>query len=174
MRKLMFVLAIAALVAVLAGAVPALAGGIDDPPGVPLYVIIEVTWDGDQTHDGSWTVHGPPWGPPSVDGPILTSCPIGPVGTCLEMNYEFTFRGKTVQFDEVYVPTVDAMPQKHHVVLKDLDGDGVYTGSLSAARYELDPAAILYLDRIDYDIEFDEDGNVANFHYLQYEHKKME
>jgi hypothetical protein len=168
MRKLMFVLAIAALVAVLAGAVPALAGGIDDPPGVPLYVIIEVTWDGSSA-EGDWTVWGPKWAPQVNIGPILSACT-----NCLEMNYEFTFRGKTVQFDEVYVPTVDAMPQKHHVVLKDLDGDGVYTGSLSAARYELDPAAILYLDRIDYDIEFEEDGNVVYFHYLQYEHKKME
>jgi len=180
MRKLMIALAITALVAILAGVVPASAGGIDDPPGIPLYVIIEVTWDGDPAHDGSWTVYGPPFGPPSVDGPILSSCPIGPVGSCLEMNYEFTFRGKTVHFDEIYVPAVEATPQVHHVVLHDLNGDGTYTGSLSAAHYfpwrpESDGSwAVLYFDRIEYDITFDGDGNVTDFHYLQYEHKKLD
>jgi hypothetical protein len=153
-------------------------GGIDDPEGVPLYVIIEVEWDGDPAHDGSWTVFGPLWDP-VVDGPILSSCSIGPVGTCLEMSYEFTFRGKTVHFDEVMVPTVDATPQSHHVVLFDLDGDGTYTGSLAASHYfpwrpEPDGSwATLYFDRIDYTITFDENGNVVWFHYLQYEHKKL-
>jgi len=172
MRKLMFVLAIAALVAVLAGAVPALAGGIDDPPGVPLYVIIEVTWDGSSA-EGDWTVWGPAWDP-VVGGELLTSC-----SNCLEMNYGFTFKGKTVHFEEIYVPTVDATPQVHHVVLHDLDGDGTYTGSLSAAHYfpwraEPDGSwAVLYFDRIEYNITFDADGNVTDFHYLQYEHKKL-
>ncbi len=30
-----------------------------------------------------------------------------------------------------------------------------------------------HFDRIDYDITFDEQGNVTYFHYLQYEHKKL-
>jgi hypothetical protein len=177
MKKLMFVLV---LLALLATPMVAIAEGIDDPGGIPLYVIIEVTWDGDPTHDGSWTVYGPPFGPPNVNGPILASCPIGPVESCLEMNYEFTFHGNTVHFDEIYVPTVDATPQVHHVVLHDLDGDGTYTGSLSAAHYfpwgpESDGSwAVLYFDRIEYDITFDGDGNVTDFHYLQYEHKKLE
>jgi hypothetical protein len=152
----------------------ALAGGIDNPGGVPLYVIIEVTWDGNPEHDGDWTVWGPEWDP-AVGGTMLTGC-----SDCLEMNYEFTFRGKTVHFDEIYVPTVEATPQVHHVVLHDLDGDGTYTGSLSAAHYfpwraEPDGSwAVLYFDRIEYDITFDEDGNVTDFYYLQYEHKKLE
>ncbi len=36
-------------------------GGITNPPGVPLYVIIEVEWDGDAAHASSWTVWGPKW-----------------------------------------------------------------------------------------------------------------
>jgi hypothetical protein len=173
MRKLMIALAITALVAILAGVVPASAGGIDDPPGVPLYVIIEVDWDGVSDY-GDWTVWGPAWDP-EVGGTMLTGCT-----NCLEMNYEFTCHGKTVHFDEIYVPAVDATPQVHHVVLHDLDGDGIYTGSLSAAHYfpwraEPDGSwAVLYFDRIEYDIAFDEDCNVTDFHYLQYEHKKLE
>lgn len=90
------------------------------------------------------------------------------------MNYEFTFRGNTVHFDETYVPGVNATPQTRHVVLHDRDGDGTYTGSLSAQHYTWEgTGTVLYMDRIDYDITFDENGDVTNFHYLQYEHKKM-
>jgi hypothetical protein len=153
-------------------------GGIDNPKGNPLYVIIEVTWDGNPAHAGSWTVYGPLWDP-VVGGPILSSCPGGGTpDTCLDMtNYAFTFHGKTVHFDEVMVEGVRATPQAHHVVLKDKDGDGTYTGSLAASHYfpwRDPPDAIHYFDRIDYDITFDENGNVTNFHYLQYEHKKLE
>lgn len=145
-------------------------GGINNPPGNPLYVIIEVTWDGDPAHNGDWTVWGPKWNPEVGTGTILTSCT-----DCLEMNYEFQFKGKTLQFDEVYVPGVDASPQIHHVVLKDSDGDGIYTGSLSAAKYiwgGAAPSSTLYHDRIDYDVTVT-DGQVTNFHYLEYEHKKL-
>ncbi|HUW22385.1 MAG TPA: hypothetical protein VMW41_07015 [Candidatus Bathyarchaeia archaeon] len=138
---------------------------MDPGKGVPLYVVIEVNWDG--TGDGDWTVWGPKWDPQVGVGAPLTGCT-----DCLEMNYDFEFKGKTVQFDEVYVPTVDATPQSHHVVLHDVDGDGTYTGSLSAARYEYQEG-YLYLDRIDYEASFDEDGNVTNFRYLEYEHKKL-
>ncbi len=151
-------------------------GGINDPPGVPLYVIIEVEWDGDLDKDGSWTVYGPAWDP-VVDGPVLAGCPMGPSGSCLDMsNYEFTFRGKTVHFDEVMVASVRATPQSHHVVLKDKDGDGTYTGSLSVSHYfPWRPGAeeILYFDHIEYEITFDGEGNVTDFYYLQYEHKKL-
>lgn len=159
-------------------AVPVLAGagggGINDPGGNPLYVIIEVNWDG--TDDsGDWTVWGPKWDPEVGTGTVLTSCT-----ACLDMsNYVFTFHGKTVQFDEVMVPTVNATPQAHHVVLTDKDGDGTYTGSLAASHYfpwaaESDGSwAIHYFDRIDYQITFDSDGDMTNFHYLQYEHKKL-
>jgi len=155
-------------------AVPVLAGGggggINNPPGNLLYVIIEVDWDG-VSPDGDWTVWGPKWDP-VVGGTPLTSCT-----DCLDMtNYVFTFHGKTVHFDEVMVPTVRATPQAHHVVLADKDGDGTYTGSLAASHYfpwRDPPDAIHYFDRIDYNITFDADGNMTNFHYLQYEHKKL-
>ena len=156
-------------------------GGIDNPPGIPLYVIIEVTWDGNPAHAGSWTVWGPIWDPVMGTGPILASCPGGGApSTCLDMsNYQFTLRGKTLQFDEVMVPGVRATPQTSHVVLKDLDGDMTYTGSLAAGHYfpwapEPDGSwAILYFDRIDYDVTGNSAGQVVQFHYLQYEHKKL-
>jgi hypothetical protein len=174
-RIAILVLALALLLGL--AATPVMAGGggggIDNPPGNPLYVIIEVTWDG-VSANGDWTVWGPKWAPEVGTGTVLSSCT-----DCLEMNYTFTFHGKTVQFDEVMVEGVDATPQSKHVVLKDEDGDGTYTGSLAAGHYfpwapEPDGSwAIHYLDRIDYDITFDQDGNVTNFHYLEYEHKKL-
>jgi hypothetical protein len=150
--------------------------GIDDPPGIPLYVIIEVSWDGTGDY-GDWTVWGPKWDP-LLGGTLLTTCT-----ECLDMsNYEFSFRGngKTVHFEEVMVPTVLATPQTKHVVLRDDDGDGTYIGSLTAMHYfpwrpEPDGSfAVLYFDRIDYEIAFDNEGNVIDFYYVQYEHKKLE
>ena len=140
--------------------------------GIPLYVITEVTWDG-VSPTGNWTLWGPKWAP-VVGGEFLTGCT-----DCLDMNYTFTFHGKTVQFDEPMVDTVRATPQSRHVVLYDNDGDGTYTGSLSEWHYlpwasEKDGTwALLYFDRVDYEITFDEDGHVVYFHYLEYEHKKL-
>ena len=167
--KKALVLVLIALAVLISGIPAVLAGGINNPPGVPLYVIIEVDWDG-VSPKGDWAVWGPVW-EPEVGGTLLTSCT-----DCLDANYTFTFRGKTVHFDEVGVSTVVYTPQVRHVVLHDLDGDGTYTGSLSASHYfpwRPNPEAILYFDRIDYTITFDEDGNVTYFHYLQYEHKKL-
>ena len=150
-------------------------GGIDDPGGVPLYVIIEVTWDGssaDANADGwtdstTWEVWGPRYSP-AVGGTSLTSC-----SDCLDFSaYSVDMKGKTMQFDEVYVPGVDATPQIRHVVLKDTDGDNVYTGSLSAQRYEFEGVWALYMDRIDYTVAVDSAGNITDFRYLEYEHKK--
>ncbi|MFC2045126.1 hypothetical protein ACFLUH_00400 [Chloroflexota bacterium] len=173
MRKIAIVV-IAVVALTMAFAIPVLAGGggggINNPPGNSLYVIIEVSWDGTDDY-GDWTVWGPTWSP-LVGGTLLTSCT-----DCLDMtNYTFTFHGKTVQFDEVMVEGVSATPQAHHVVLSDKDGDGTYTGSLSASHYfpwRDAPDEIHYFDRIDYDITFDSEGNLIDFHYLQYEHKKL-
>lgn len=136
-----------------------------DGQGVPLYVVIEVNWEG--TGMGDWTVWGPKWNPQVGVGSPLTSCT-----DCLEMNYNFVFKGKTVQFDEVYVSSVEATPQIRHVVLQDVDGDGTYTGSLPAERYEYQ-IGYLYLDRIDYEISFDSNKILTNFRYFEYEHKKL-
>jgi hypothetical protein len=149
-------------------------GGINNPSGNPLYVIIEVNWDGSDDW-GDWTVWGPIWDPEVGTGTVLTACT-----DCLDMtNYAFTFCGGTVHFDEVMVDTVDATPQAHHVVLMDKDGDGTYTGSLAASHYfpwraEPDGSwAINYFDRIDYEVTFDSNGDMTDFRYLQYEHKKL-
>jgi len=148
--------------------------GAIDALGVPLYVIIEVTWDG-TSPSGDWTVWGPKWDPVVETGAILSSCTY-----CLEIASDFTFHGKTVHFDEIYVDTVHATPQVRHVVLHDNDGNGTYTGTIPGEHYfpwapESDGSwAILYIDRIEYEITFDEDGNVTYYRYLQYEHKKLE
>jgi hypothetical protein len=165
-------LALALLLLLAVAPVLAEGGGIDDPDGNPLYVIIEVTWDGDSDNMGDWKVWGPMWEPAVGTGTVLSSCT-----DCLDMsNYTFTFHGKTVHFDEVMVPNVRATPQAHHVVLTDKDGNGTYTGSLAASHYfpwRDPPDAINYFDRIDYEITFDSEGNVTDFCYLQYEHKKL-
>ena len=168
MKKLIYFIVV--ILALSIGVLPstAIGPGVNDPAGVALYVIIEVEWDGISLN-GDWTVWGPIWDPEVGTGTILTSCT-----DCLEMDYTFTFKGKTVHFDEIYVPGVDPTPQVRHVVLHDLDGDGTYTGSLSAEHYAWEARDdILYMDRIDYEISFDEEGNCTSFHYLEYEHRKM-
>jgi hypothetical protein len=175
MKKIaILALALVLLLGVIAMPVIAAEGGINNPPGNPLYVIIEVTWDG-VSPDGNWTVWGPKWDPEVGVGAPLTSCT-----DCLDMTYyTFTFHGKTVHFDEVMVEGVRATPQESHVVLTDKDGDGTYTGSLAAGHYfpwapESDGSwPIGYFDRIDYEITFDANGDVTAFSYLQYEHKKL-
>ncbi len=148
--------------------------GILEPKGVPLYVVIEVNWDG-LAPKADWTVWGPKWEPKVGVGVPLTSCT-----NCLDVSgMNFRFVGSAVQFDEVYVPTVNATPQVRKVVLHDVDGNGTYTGSLPAAHYfpwAAEPNgeyATLYSDRIDYDVTFDGNHNLVSFHYLQYEHKKL-
>jgi hypothetical protein len=142
--------------------------------GVPLYVIIEVEWN---AGDGlaSWTVWGPQWDP-VIGGTPLTSCT-----DCLEIATDYTFRanGKIVQFRETMVSTVNANPQSKQVVLYDPDGDGTYVGSLSSWNYfpwwtgEDNASDALYFDRIDYQVTFDQAGNLVHFRYLEYEHKKL-
>ncbi|MBA7701119.1 hypothetical protein ES703_109850 [subsurface metagenome] len=183
--KKKFISILLALVLVLVMATPVMAakgggGGINDPPGNPLFVIIEVTWDGDLTdgnNDGcadssTWTVWGPAWAP-VVGGTTILA---GPSTDALDMSgYTFTFHGKTVHFDEAYVSGVDACPQVHHVVLHDKDGDLTYTGSDPASKYTFPPSRPdrigVFHDRIDYEITFDSiSGSVTHFRYLEYEH----
>lgn len=170
MKKILaFVIALFAFLTI---AVGVKAKGVSDSNGIPLYVIIEVDWDG-VAQMGNWTVWGPVF-EPVLGGTLLTSCT-----NCLEMNYDFTFKGNTVQFDETFVDTVQATPQVRHVVLHDKDGDGTYMGSLPAWHYfpwraETDGSwAKLYFDSYDYELTFAEDGTLTHFHYVQYEHKKL-
>ncbi len=143
--------------------------GINNPGagnGVPLYVIIEVNWVG--TGNADWKVWGPRWAPAVGSGTVLSSCT-----NCLGASYDFVFKGRTVQFDELYVSGVDATPQVRHVVLQDADQDGTYTGSLPAQRYEFPGVDALYMDRMDYEVSFAKDKSLINFRYLEYEHKKV-
>lgn len=147
--------------------------GIMNPKGIPLYVIIEVNWDG-TGNLADWTVWGPKWNPIIETGTPLTSCE-----KCLDANYNFKFKGNTVAFDEMFVDTVTATPQTRHVILHDKNRDGIYTGSEPAEHYfpwttEPDGSwPILYFDHIDYELTFDSNHNLIDFHYLQYEHKKL-
>src|SRR5574340_1028715 len=80
--------------------------GLEDSKGMPLYVIIEVNWDG--VGNGDWKVWGPKYAPVVGTGTVLSECT-----KCLEMNYNFEFKGKTVHFTETYVSTVDGRPEAH-------------------------------------------------------------
>jgi hypothetical protein len=85
------------------------------------------------------------------------------------MSYEFVCKGKTLQFDETYVDTVQAFPQTHHVVLHDRNRDGTYSGWITA-RYEY-PVGTRRMDVIAYEVQVDEDCSVTDFFYREYEYK---
>ncbi len=134
--------------------------------GIPLFLIIEVNWDG--SGQGGYTLWGPVWAPVAGTGTVLDSCT-----NCLDISYNFVFKGNTVQFDETYPSYVDATPQVRHVVLHDSDRDGTYTGSLPAQRYEFPYDRALYMDRIDYEVTFASNGSLINFRFFEYEHRKL-
>jgi hypothetical protein len=122
------------------------------------YAYVEVMWDGNPSNLADWWVFNP-------DG-----TPRGGCAACLEMDYEFVCVGKTLQFDETYVDVVPAFPQTHHVLLHDLDGDGIYTGWITA-RYEW-PLGTRRMDVIAYEVAVDGGCNVTNFFYREYEYKQ--
>ena len=89
---------------------------------------------------------------------------------CLEMIYDFSFKGNTLQFEEVYVDAAIAHPQTHNVVLKDNDGDGTYEGAITA-RYDAPWSATcpVRMDVIDYTVATN-DGVVGDFNYIEHEY----
>ncbi len=139
--------------------------------GWPHYVDVVVEWNGNPAVAGSWNVwavNKPGYGL----GDYLGGCAGGgPPSSCLEMNYNFVFKGKTLQFDEVYVPGVTAYPQTHHVVLHEKE-PGIYTGSIEA-RYDFpgESGQYIRMDIIDYKVQVT-DGFVTDFYYVEHEFKK--
>lgn len=151
------------------------AKGIDDPGGFPLYVIREVEWDvSDAGNSASWTVWGPKWDPEIDGGVILSEC-----DDCLDLSKDFTFKGKhTVHFTIPYVAAVEATPQERRAVGKDFDGDGTYTGSISAWHYfswreEKGPGQDQYMDKIEYWLTFNDDNELTHYRHLAYQHTKV-
>lgn len=136
-----------------------MAQGIGQPPGQGwvYYAYIEVTWDGSSAN-GDWWVFAP-------DETPLSGC-----NDCLGMEYDFECLGNTLQFSETYVAVVPAFPQTHHVVLHDNDGDGTYTGSITA-RYEW-PLGTRRMDVIEYEVIVNENCEVTSFFYTEHEFKQ--
>lgn len=177
MKKWLILVVLAGLVFVGYKVVFAKGRNLNRGEGWPRYVDIVVTWDGstdDADNDGNtdsstWTVWGPKWDPQIGEGTPLADC-----SDCLDMStYEFRFVGKTLQFEEIYVPGVAAYPQTHHIVLHDQDGDGIYTGSIDA-RYDFpgESGEWIRRDVIEYEVST-ENGNVTNFYYVEHEYKKQ-
>ena len=71
---------------------------------------------------------------------------------CLEMNYDWSFKGKPPQFDETYVSGVDAYSKTQH---QDQDGDEVCKGIITA-HYDFPTRPDrIYMDVIDYKVTTD-------------------
>ena len=122
------------------------------------YKDVVVTWNGNPADLADWDVYNPDESPVSLNP------------NALEMAYEFKRTGKTLQFDETYTG-VTAYPQTHHVVLIDSDGDGTYTGSVTA-RYDY-PASLacpVRMDVIEYTITPDNFGVWGSFVYIENEY----
>ena len=136
--------------------------------GWPAYVYIEVDWDGSSQY-GDWNVYADQLYVDTYGGDIGDFITGGTDN--IEMNYDFVFRGNTLQFDETYVSGVIAYPQIQHVVLHD-DGTGIYTG-YDVARYDF-PGELgtwIRMDVMEYEVIV-EDGTVVSFHYTEHEYKK--
>ena len=141
--------------------------------GWPYYVDILVDWDPTEDNLGDWNVYAQEYwlethpGSGKEVGDLITGC-----SNCLEMDYDFEFVGSALKFEETYVSGVEAYPRTHMVVLHDKDGDGTYTGSITA-RYDF-PREIgeyIRMDVIEYTVKTD-DGRVTDFHYVEKEYKK--
>jgi hypothetical protein len=157
-------------IALLSMAGTAFAGPVDKGMGKGWseYVTVKVDWNGDPLVMGDWNVYA---------GPYYVTLHGGSVGDfitgaseVLDMsNYNFVFKGDTLQFDEVYVSGVEAFPQTHHVALHN-DGTGVYTGSITA-RYNFpgSSAGVTRMDVMQYTVTTS-GGLVTAFHYDEVEY----
>jgi hypothetical protein len=139
--------------------------------GWPHYVNVIVDWDPTEDNLGDWNVYAQEYyvetHPGYNVGDWITGC-----SDCLEMEYDFEFVGSILKFEEIYVSGVDAYPQTHAVVLHDPDGDGVYTGSITA-RYDFpsERGQFIRMDVIEYTVTTIDD-TVTYFYYVEKEYKK--
>lgn len=155
---------IVALSLFLAVATVAKAGqGTPEGNGWTPWADVYVTWNGDTSVQGDW------WVDKNMDGDVVDDnygC-----DNCVGVDYDFVFKGKTLQFDEVYVDAVEAHPQSHHVVLNDSDGDGVYEGSITARYdYEASLACPTRMDVIEYTVDTNLEGQDGFFKYVENEY----
>jgi hypothetical protein len=171
MKTRVYIRALLVILLLLIIALPASAnvggGGKKDSPGMPLYVIIEMYWDG-ESPDMCYDLWGPMWGPPEIGGEYLGNY-------CEPAEWEnFQLKGGNLHFDEVLGPDYEATPPKRHVVLADSDGDGVFTGSLPFRRWTFEGVPnTIYGARTDFWITW-EDGQVTDFYSIFYEYKKVQ
>ncbi len=91
--------------------------------------------------------------------------------------FEYELIGKTMQFDVVMGnPATLFHPEMQHVVLKDTDGDGVYTGSKTALFTIVGfpgPFPDHKFFEIDvYEVEIDETGAIDSFYYEFHQYYK--
>ncbi len=147
------------IVAIFAFVTVAKAGqGTPKGNGWTAYKDVQVTWNGVAADWADWDVY-------NADGSVNNLNP-----NALEMAYDFEYKGNTMQFDETYTG-VTAYPQTHHVVLTDNDGDGTYTGSITA-RYDY-PASLacpVRMDVIEYTITPENFGTWGSFFYIENEY----
>src|SRR3989344_4703290 len=139
--------------------VPAFAAGPTNSNGLTPYADVYVAWDGVAGSLGDWNVDT------DLNGTTDYGC-----NDCLEMIYDFSFKGNSLQFEEVYVDAAIAHPQTHNVVLKDNDGDGTYEGAITA-RYDAPWSATcpVRMDVIDYTVATNA-GVVGDFNYIEHEY----
>ncbi len=148
------------------------------------WVWIEYEWRSEGWGDYvTWSVYAydcsgnPPRAPPQdwYKGMLLAYAPEPDWGLWSE-NYAGTFeiKGKTLQFDEEYVPTVDADPQINHVVLHltgtTAEGDSVYTGKDTTYWTSPSRSDYVFMDVNMYEIHVDESGQVVDYYYEEHEY----
>lgn len=167
------------MMSVMAFAIPVIANDPEFDPkpkrnGWVHWVWVEVEWFPLVSEYATWDVYAYDCSgdPPKADGAEYGSL-LG--SSTLLMDYEFKIVGNTLQFDEEYVSGVTAHPQINHVVLHDKDGDGVYTGSDCASRYEWvsERYEYIFLDVMMYEAEINSEGNVIRFYYEEHEYYKF-
>lgn len=151
-----------ALALILAFTVTVKAGmGTPEGNGWEPWADVYVTWNGVSAL-GDW------WVDKDRDGVIDEG---NGCDDCVGVDYDFVFKGKTLQFEEVYVDAVEAHPQTHHVVLTDIDGDEIYEGSITARYdYAASLSCPVRMDVIEYTINRDLEGEDGYFKYIEHEY----